>query len=183
MLTISGLAKVLGKIPGMDLSDITETKVGWKSSLLSGRKGNDAVNLYIGKILNGKTVLISESYFSDHLGVKTVQEMINSNSISSGYPLYYIKEALGLKEAPPEIVYSLLYRSASIVLEAERLRIQNAVLIIEVPEFSKSANDYYKDFTSLFCSDYQPNCFHQSQLRGRVNFYFGFFNTKLNQIH
>ena len=109
--------------------------------------------------------------------------MINSNSLTLGYPMYYIKEALGLKEIPLNIAYPLLYRSASVILEAERLHIQNAVLILHTSDPSKVITNSYEDFADLLCSGHQLNYFHRSQLRSRANFYFGFFNTNKNQIH
>ena len=183
MALFSGLAKMVNNIPGIGLSEITETKADWKSSLLSGREGNDPVTLHLGKMQNGNTLLISESDFSEKLVIKNVGELINSDSLTLGYPMYYIKEALGLKEIPLNTAYPLLYRSASVILEAERLHIQNAVLILHTSEPSKVVTNFYEDFADLLCSGHQLNYFHQSQQRSRANFYFGLFNTNKKQIY
>jgi hypothetical protein len=170
--------KAVSNIPGMSSLEILETKTGWKSSLLSGREGNDLVTLHLGKIDNGNSVLISESHLSEKSEIKKVGEMISSNSLTMGYPLYYIKEALGLKEIPINTAYPLLYRSASIVLEAERLHIQNTFLILESSDVSRVVIELFQGFANLLCSNNQINCLHKSNLHGRANFYFGLFDTK-----
>jgi hypothetical protein len=183
MVSLPGLIEVVSKIPGIGSPEISETKLGWKSSLLSGREGNDLVNLYLGHSSNGDALLISESQFSENPGFKSVGEMVNANSLTLGYPMYYIKGALGLKDIPLNITYPLLYRGASIVLEAERLHIKNAVLILESSELTPTLTSIYQDFANLFRTNNQINSLHQSNLHGRANFYFGLFDSKQNQFH
>jgi hypothetical protein len=183
MVSPPGLIKAVSNIPGIGLPEISETKLGWKSSLLSGREGNDLVNLYLGHSSNGDALLISESQFSENPGFKSVGEMVNANSLTLGYPMYYIKVALGLKDIPLDITYPLLYRGASIVLEAERLHIKNAVLILESSELTPTLTSIYQDFANLFSANNQINSLHQSNLHGRANFYFGLFDSKQHQFH
>ena len=183
MSTISRVTRVLSTIPGIGLPEISEVKSDWKQALLSGKDGNDLVTLFLGKSQNGDAFLASESQFSEKLGIDNVGEMIKANSLTLGYPLFYIKEALGLKEIPLNTAYPLLYRSASILLEAERLRIRNAVLILESSNLSSIALNVYQDFAKLLCEDWQLNYFHKSQLIGRANFYFGLFDANQKQIH
>jgi hypothetical protein len=102
---------------------------------------------------------------------------------SASLELLQNKEALGLKDVPLHIAYPLLYRSASIILEAERLHIRNAVLILEAPELTSVISSAYHDFADLLSANNQINCIHHSNLPGRANFYFGLFDTKQNQFH
>jgi len=183
MASISGLIQAVSKIPGIDLPEISQTQSGWKSSLLSGREGNDFVTLHIGKSSNGVDLLIGESQFSEEFEIKNVGQLVNSKSLTLGYPMYYIKEALGLKDIPLNIVYPLLYRSASIVLEAQRLNIKTAVLVLETSQLTHTLTSAYQDFSNLLCASNQINNLHQSNLHGRANFYFGLFDTTSHQIH
>jgi hypothetical protein len=91
-----------------------------------------------------------------------------------GYPLYYIKESLGLKEIPPDISYSFLYKSASLILEAERQNFKNAILILSSLNSSEYV-EHFESFSQLFNCDSKINVIFKSPLLGRVNFYFGFF--------
>jgi len=177
-----GLVKAVSNIPGIGMPEISETQAGWRSSLLSGKEGNDLVTLYKGNSSNGDALLISESHFSENTSFKNVGQMIESNSLKLGYPMYYIKEALGLKDIPLNTAYPLLYRSASIVLEAERLHIKNAILILESSELTPTLTSIYQDFANLLSTSNQINCLHQSNLPGRANFYFGLFDSKQNQF-
>ena len=183
MAPLPVIIKAVSKIPGIGLPEIAETRLGWKSSLLSGKEGNDLVTLYTGKSTNGSELLISESQFSENPSFKNIGQLVNANTLKLGYPLYYIKEALGLKDVPLHIAYPLLYRSASIILEAERLHIRNAVLILEAPELTSVISSAYYDFADLLSASNQINCIHHSNLPGRANFYFGLFDTKQNQFH
>ena len=183
MVSLPGLIKAVSSIPGIGMPEISETRMGWKSSLLSGREGNDLVNLYLGQSSNGDALLISESQFLENPGFKSVGEMVNSNSLKLGYPMYYIKEALGLKDIPLNTMYPLLYRGASIILEAERLHIKNVVLILESAKLTPRLTSIYQDFADLFGTNNQINSLHQSNLHGRANFYFGRFDSKQHQLH
>jgi len=177
MSTIQSYVNALSGLPGLGLPEIFESKFGWQYNLLSHRAQKDLVTLHIGKIQNGDHLIISESGFTENPKISSVSEMVNANLISMGYPLYYIKEALGLKNIPLDTSYSLLYRSASLVLEAERLHIKNTVLILETNEVTPIVNNFYKKFTKLFCDGGQLNCFHQSELQGRARFFFGLFES------
>ena len=183
MSLIFQFPRAIGKITGIDTFELSESKADWKSALLSGREGNDPVTLHIGKIDNENSVLISQSYLSEKSEIKKVGEMIKNNSLTLGYPLYYIKEALGLKEIPLNTLYLLLYRSASVVLEAERLHIQNTILIVESTCITRDITEMYQDFSNLLCGDTQINFLHKSNLKGRVNLYFGLFDKKQFQFN
>ena len=182
MSTNSGLLRAISTIPEIGLTEITETRVGWKQSLLSGKDGNDLVTLHLGKSELAGELLIGQSKSINKSTVKNVGEMINADSLTLGYPLFYIKEALGLKDIPMDTCYDLLYRSASVVLEAERLHIKTAVLVLDNASTETAFGDY-QNFAHLLKGTGQPNCFYKSQLQGRVNLYFGLFDKNLDHTH
>ena len=182
MSTNSGLLRAISTIPDIGQTEISETKVGWKQSLLSGKDGNDLVTLHLGKSELAGELLIGQSKSINKSSVKNVGEMINADSLTLGYPLFYIKEALGLKDIPMDTCYDLLYRSASVVLEAERLHIKTAVLVLDNASTETAFGDY-ENFAHLLKGDGQINCFYKSQLRGRVNLYFGLFDENYDHTH
>jgi len=182
MSTNSGLLRAISTIPEIGLTEITETKDGWKQSLLSGKDGNDLVTLHLGKSELAGELLISQSKSINQPLVKNVGEMISADTLTLGYPLFYIKEALGLKDIPMATCYALLYRSASVVLEAERLHIKTAVLVLDNASSDTAFGDY-QNFAHLLKGPGQPNCFYKSQLQGRVNLYFGLFDKNLDHTH
>lgn len=182
MTTISGLLGSFSSADEISLSQIEETRLGWKDALLSGKHGNDLVDLYLCKKPNKKLLLLSLSEFNEGIVNITVSEMVDASFISLGYPMIYIEEALGLKDIPVETSYSLLYRSASVILEAERLNIEDAVLLLKSTNSSAAGCEVFKNFAKLLSSDNAVNSLIKSSLKSRVNFYFGLFDSNKNQI-
>ena len=182
MSTISGLVDALSTIAEIGMPQIVETKANWKDPLLSGKNGNDLVNLYLCKSENDQSVLVSRSDFSQDLVGKTVSNMVDANSISLGYPMIYIEETLGLKDIPLNISYALLYRSAGVVMKAERLGFHTAILMLDSSDLNYEENNIFKNFAALLLADNLKNCFHKCGLKCRVNFYFGLFDSNKNQI-
>lgn len=175
MILIPELIEVVSYELGIDLPSISEVKSEWKSSLLRGNMDN-RVTLYLGNDSHGDQFLISRSNFSKDRDLVTYAGMVEEKSLGVGYPMFYIKEALGLKDIPMKIAYSLLYKSASLILEAERLEIKNSVLILDTTKLTESFDIAYQKFAKLLCFNHQINHLHKSNYKGRANFYFGLFN-------
>jgi hypothetical protein len=182
MSTISELVNKLSTIAEIGMSQVVNTEMNWKDPLLSGKVGHDLVDLYVCKNQANLTVLVSKSEFSLKLVSDTVGQMVDANSISLGYPMFYIEEALGLSDIPLNTSYALLYRSASVVLNAERLGFKNAILMLESSDLSTEENNIFTNFASILLTENTKNYFHKCSTKSRVNFYFGLFDSNKNQI-
>ena len=182
MSTISELIDALSSIAEIGELQVVDTEINWKDPLLSGKIGHDLVDLYFCKNKNNLSALVSKSKFSCELVSDTVGQMVDANSISLGYPMFYIEEALGLKDIPLNTSYALLYRSASLILHAERLGFQNAILVLEKSDLNTEEDNIFKEFVSLLSVDDAKNYLHKCSAKCRVNFYFGLFDSNKNQI-
>ncbi len=182
MSTISELVDALGTITEIGKLKIVDAEMNWKDPLLSGKIGHDLVDLYFCKNQNNFSTLVSKSRFSYDLVSDTVGQMVDANSISLGYPMFYIEEALGLKDIPLNTSYALLYRSASLILHAERLGFQSAILVLEKSDLNAEEDKIFRKFVSLLSADNAINSFHKCSTKCRVNFYFGLFDSNKNQI-
>jgi len=183
MSIIQDLLKKHYSFSGIGNLEPTETRFEWKDPLLSGKGVKDLVNLHLCKLQSEELALVSESLLDLSSCGYSVQDMLNSQYIALGYPLFYIKEAFGLKDIPFEISYALLYRGASVILEAERMKVKNAVLLIETRALTESEYLVFKKFTMLVCGVDAVNSLNKCSLKSKVNFYFGLFDENLGHTH
>jgi hypothetical protein len=168
------LTQSLNHSSGIEADKIKLSALNWKDSLLSGNVQTSLVNLYSVVAKNQTKSLLSFSICESNIDKTTLNDRISEGVIGLGYPLYYIKESLGLKEIPLNISYSFLYKSASLILEAERHNFKNAILILSSLN-SSAYVEHFESFSKLFNCDSKINIIFKSPLLGRVNFYFGFF--------
>lgn len=180
MTTISGILETLSAVAEIGSYHVTEIRLGWKDALLSGNKGNDLVDLYLCHNQKNNPILIGVGKFIESEANTTISDMVDANLVSLGYPMVYIEEALGIKDIPIEISYSLLYRSASVILEAERLNVRNAILVLVGSNSDTTENKAFHSFATLLCDESEKNLLHKCALKSRVNFYFGLFDSTSN---
>jgi hypothetical protein len=81
----------------------------------------------------------------------TLKEWNASESKGRKERLSFLKEKLGLKnDLPPELRYQLLHRTASAVIEAERINARYAVMIVHSFHKENMWFDDFKAFVGLF---------------------------------
>ena len=170
------------KSPGLEGVQPLLIFPGWENSLLRGVSDLSHDLWLLGK--NGSTnVSISVMGLTESSLLRTVAELHGTHSIGTGYPLFYLKEALGLSDVPEDICYNFLHQAATAVLEAEHMNAQSAVVLVQAFGDCATGFRHFARFASLFDVHATKDHVLPGATHSRVPLYVGWITGEERYLH
>lgn len=162
---------------GMDLFQNIELLLAFPEYkvLLPGGSRSSQNDIFI--LAKGNNQLVSimiEGKVSEPFG-KIVAEWREDNSEGKHVRLKFLLEKLGLEENKQigTIRYQFLHRTASAIIEAERFKAENALMLVHSFSRSNEWFDDYSQFIALFGLSTGPDTLVFAKNINGINLYFG----------
>jgi len=146
----------------------------YKVALLGGRRPSQNDIFILAKGDNQLVSITVEGKVSEPFG-KTIAEWRKDNSEGKHIRLEFLLKKLGLKENEQidTIRYQLLHRTASAIIEAEKFKAENALMLIHSFSRSNEWFDDYIQFLTLFGIDAYPDSLVFAKSINGIDLYFG----------
>lgn len=146
----------------------------YKVPLLGGLRPSQNDIFILAKANNQLVSITVEGKVSEPFG-ETITKWKKDNSKGKDIRLNFLLDKLGLKgnKQIDTIRYQLLHRTASAIIEAEKFKAENALMLVH--SFSKSNEwfDDYSQFLALFNLNAKPNSLVFAKNINGINLYFG----------
>ncbi|WP_404479308.1 DUF6946 family protein [Novosphingobium sp. BL-52-GroH] len=113
-----------------------------KTMLPGGRRASQSDVFVIARHTGGLVACTIEGKVDEPFGPTVMQQMVDATP-GRTERLGYLCGLLGIQECPPDVHYQLLHRTASALIEAERLHAKDAAMIVH--SFSPE-NRWYEAF-------------------------------------